>query len=88
MPHLPAISCLGAFQTPASERVAGLVIAGVRKPAQKRTYRPLASRNWCIPTGGSPLFDAAPFGAKAPEASCEAIYDRTKTVAGCGEVPL
>jgi len=36
MPHLPAISCLGAFQTPASERVAGLVIAGVRKPAQNR----------------------------------------------------
>ena len=37
MPHLPAISCLGAFQTPASERVAGLVIAGVRKPAQEQT---------------------------------------------------
>ena len=34
MPHSPAISCLGAFPTPVSERVAGLVIAGVRKPAQ------------------------------------------------------
>ena len=38
--------------------------------------------------GDSLLNDAAPFGAKAPKASCEAIYDRAKTVAGCGEVPL
>src|SRR6516165_4403480 len=36
VPPLPAISCLGAFQTPVFEPVAGLIIAGVRKPAQKR----------------------------------------------------
>jgi len=55
---------------------------------QKRTYRPLASCNRCIPTWDRLLNDAVPFGAKAPEALCEAIYDRVKTVAGCGEVPL
>src|SRR5215471_19993854 len=38
VPHSPAISCLGAFPTPVSERVAGLVIAGVRKPAHIRTF--------------------------------------------------
>jgi hypothetical protein len=32
----PAISCLGAFQTPAAPARRGLVIAGVRKPAHKR----------------------------------------------------
>jgi hypothetical protein len=37
VPHFPAISCLGAFPTPVSERVAGLVSAGVRKPAHNRT---------------------------------------------------
>src|SRR5215831_17742258 len=44
VPHSPAISCLGAFPTPVSERVAGLVIAGVRKPAHKLTSRVLAKR--------------------------------------------
>ena len=39
MPPLPAISCLGAFPTPASERVAGLVIAGVRKPAHEEPFK-------------------------------------------------
>jgi hypothetical protein len=33
----PAISCLGAFPTPACELVTSLVIAGVRKPAHRRT---------------------------------------------------
>ena len=37
MPHLPAISCLGAFPTPAPERIADLIIAGVRKPAHNRS---------------------------------------------------
>jgi hypothetical protein len=36
--HSPAISCLGAFPTPASELAAGLMIAGVRKPAHNRTF--------------------------------------------------
>jgi len=36
--HSPAISCLGAFPTPVSERVADLLIAGVRKPAHNRTF--------------------------------------------------
>jgi len=35
----PAISCLGAFQTPAARVCGGLVTAGVRKPAQKPTSR-------------------------------------------------
>ena len=34
MPLLPAISCLGAFRTPAARACRGRVIAGVRKPAQ------------------------------------------------------
>jgi len=42
VPHLPAISCLGAFPTPASERVARFAIAGVRKPAQNLTYQNLS----------------------------------------------
>ena len=44
VPPLPAISCLGAFPTPAAERVEGLVIAGVRKPAQNRTFTPWPKR--------------------------------------------
>ena len=36
VPHSPAISCLGAFPTPASALVAGLINAGVRKPAHER----------------------------------------------------
>ena len=43
MPPLLAISCLGAFQTPVFKPVAGLVIAGVRKPAQKRPFEALRS---------------------------------------------
>jgi len=38
----PAISCLGACQTPAARARRGLVIAGVRKPAQIRTWLILA----------------------------------------------
>src|SRR5260370_33415649 len=40
----PAISCLGAFPTPASERVADLVIAGVRKPAQQPPLAEVSKR--------------------------------------------
>ena len=36
---LPAISCLGAFRPPAARAVERFVIAGSRKPAQKRTGR-------------------------------------------------
>jgi hypothetical protein len=32
-----AISCLGAFWTPADERVAAIVFTGIQKPAQKAT---------------------------------------------------
>ena len=42
---LPAISCLGAFQTPAARARRGLVTAGVRKPAQ-------------LPTSGEPPLTA------------------------------
>src|SRR5262249_56791404 len=34
-----AISCLGAFWTPAASVGGGLVIAGVQKPAQTRPWR-------------------------------------------------
>src|SRR5262249_25562000 len=34
----PPISCLGAFQTPAARAYGGFVTAGVRKPAQNRTF--------------------------------------------------
>jgi hypothetical protein len=48
VPPLPAISCLGAFQTPVFEPVAGLVIAGVRKPAQKQALGDMMQRNFAI----------------------------------------
>src|ERR1700738_4668797 len=35
--QLSATSCLGAFQTPVARACGGLVIAGVRKPAQEET---------------------------------------------------
>src|SRR5215472_7679249 len=36
----PAISCLGAFRTPAAVPCGELILAGVRKPAQERTLTP------------------------------------------------
>src|SRR5712675_2229438 len=36
--HSPAISCLGAFPTPAARAREGLATAGVRKPAQERSF--------------------------------------------------
>jgi hypothetical protein len=44
--HSTAISCLGAFPTPVSQRVADLVIAGVGKPAQKRKWELDPLRLW------------------------------------------
>src|SRR6266702_1548250 len=38
---LPAISCLGAFWTPAATARGRVRHAGVQKPAQDRTYDPL-----------------------------------------------
>jgi hypothetical protein len=47
--HSLAISCLGVFPTPASECMAGLIIAGVRKPAQseKKSVRVCLFRIGC-----------------------------------------
>src|ERR1700730_6314613 len=42
---LPAISCLGAFQTPAARACGGLVTAGVRKAAQQPTSQAQTPRH-------------------------------------------
>ena len=60
--HSPAISCLGAFPTPVSEPVAGLVIAGVRKPAQNRTVAGYLS------VGTSEVASSEPAARLAPNA--------------------
>jgi len=52
-PRLPAISCLGAFPTPAPEHVKWFRHSGVRKPAHKRTYQ-------LTITPGAPLYADRP----------------------------
>jgi len=78
MPLLPAISCLGAFQTPAARACGDLLTAGVRKPAQKRTFARERRRRPYRPIFGHSQFGGSAAGGILRERTERDGFDRER----------